>query len=134
MSVSPPFELASALDAIPSIPAGWMLLCSEAELVVGRPSVKSPASAWWFFRTGTGRVGVLDARCAHLGADLSRGVSSAKRWSVLSLMELPPGRTCERCGCAAEACNVRQTSYPAEIRHGFVYTSTLPALRTCSVL
>jgi phenylpropionate dioxygenase-like ring-hydroxylating dioxygenase large terminal subunit len=121
--VSSPFELASALDAVPSIPAGWMLLCSELELRRG-PAVRAVAGQRLVvFRTGSGRVGVLDARCAHLGADLARGrvVGEALECPFHSWSYGPDG-TCERIPAdPAGACDVQQASYPAEVRHGLVY-------------
>jgi phenylpropionate dioxygenase-like ring-hydroxylating dioxygenase large terminal subunit len=123
VSLSPPFELASALDAIPAIPAGWMLLCREAELRRGPAFRQVADQRVVIFKTATGRVGVLDARCAHLGADLARGrvVGETLECPFHSWSYRPDG-TCERMPAApAEACHVRQTSYPAEVRHGFVY-------------
>jgi phenylpropionate dioxygenase-like ring-hydroxylating dioxygenase large terminal subunit len=100
-----------------------MLLCSERDLRHG-PAVREVGGhRLVVFRTGAGRVGVLDARCAHLGADLSRGrvVGETLECPFHSWSYRPDGR-CERLPAGpTEACDVRQTSYPAEIRHGFVY-------------
>jgi phenylpropionate dioxygenase-like ring-hydroxylating dioxygenase large terminal subunit len=123
VSASPQLELASALGAIPSIPAGWALLCSENELRHG-PAVRQVAGQRLVvFRTATGQVGVLDSRCAHLGADLTRGrvVGEALECPYHSWSYRPDG-TCDRVPAdPTAACDVRQTSYPAEVRHGFVY-------------
>ena len=123
MSASRQFGLASALRAIPSIPAGWALLCSERELRRGPIVRQVLGQRLVVFRTATGRIGVLDSRCAHLGADLARGrvagetlVCPYHSWSYR------PDGTCERVPAEpAAACDVRQLSYPAEARHGFVY-------------
>jgi phenylpropionate dioxygenase-like ring-hydroxylating dioxygenase large terminal subunit len=123
VSASPQLELASALRAIPSIPAGWALLCSEPELRRGPAVRQLLGQRLVVFRTATGRVGVLDSRCAHLGADLARGrvVGETLECPYHSWSYRPDG-TCERLPAEpAAACDVRQISYPSEVRHGFVY-------------
>lgn len=123
MSAAPQFELASALGTIPSVPAGWTLLCSERELHHG-PAVRQVlGQRLVVFKTATGSVGVLDSRCAHLGADLARGrvVGETLECPYHSWRYRPDG-TCERLPAdPAAACDVRQISYPSEVRHGSVY-------------
>jgi phenylpropionate dioxygenase-like ring-hydroxylating dioxygenase large terminal subunit len=59
--------------AFPMVPRGWYYICPSFELrskVVGYELGRSNYVA---FRDGCGRAVVLDARCAHMGADLAKG-------------------------------------------------------------
>jgi len=64
---------APATDAFPAYPASWYLFCASRRLrqrpfsqrILGRR-----LAAW---RTASGRITVMDAHCAHLGADLGCG-------------------------------------------------------------
>lgn len=67
-SILPP-----AANEFPAYPASWYLFCESAQLahkpfsrrILGRPLVA--------FRKASGQVSVMDAHCAHLGADLGCG-------------------------------------------------------------
>ena len=62
-----------AADEFPAYPASWYLFCESRQLrdkpfsqhILGRQIVA--------FRTASGQVTVMDAHCAHLGADLGCG-------------------------------------------------------------
>jgi aminopyrrolnitrin oxygenase len=128
VSASPQLALASPLPALAPIPAGWALLCGENQLRRGPAACEVAGRRLVVFRTGSGRVGVLDARCAHLGADLARGrvVGEALECPYHSWCYRADG-TCERLPAdPAAACKVRQISYPVEVRHGFVYCFHAP--------
>jgi len=116
-------DVERALVMFPAVPAGWTLLCSERELRNG-PAVRQIfGRRLAIFTTASGRVGVLDARCGHLGADLARGrvIGDALECPYHSWRYRTDG-TCENVPAEpAAACDVRQPSYPAEVRHGFVY-------------
>jgi nitrite reductase/ring-hydroxylating ferredoxin subunit len=64
---------APAAEAFPAYPASWYLFCESRQLkdkpfsqrILGRQLVA--------YRKASGQVAVMDARCAHLGADLGYG-------------------------------------------------------------
>ncbi len=56
------------------LPRSWYPLCRSRDVRPGRAiAVDGLGARWCVFRSAAGRIGVLDARCSHLGADLSRG-------------------------------------------------------------
>lgn len=66
--------LASAgLLPFPQTPVGWFHLCRSRELSPGPVRVEVGGVAYVAFRDSAGRAVTLDARCSHMGADLSRG-------------------------------------------------------------
>jgi nitrite reductase/ring-hydroxylating ferredoxin subunit len=106
----------------PAFPASWYLFCPWRALrkapvsrdVVGRRLVA--------FRGTEGRVAVLDARCAHFGADLGRGrvigdvlQCPFHHWEYDAL-----GR-CVRIPADKKTPVARQPVYPSVERHGFVF-------------
>lgn len=102
---------------------GWSILCAERDLRDGPLVCQLHGERLVAFRTAAGSIGVLDSRCGHFGADLAKGkvVSEAlvcpyHSWSYRtdgSCEQLPANQ--------AAACDVRQRSYPAEVRQGLVY-------------
>jgi nitrite reductase/ring-hydroxylating ferredoxin subunit len=110
-------------DRFPDYPASWYLfgLCKE---VRGRPFSKDLLGRRLVaFRTDSGRLAILDARCSHLGADLGAGrVIGATiqcpfhnwRYGVDGLcMHIPAAP-----GIPAFA---RQRIYPVVERHGYIF-------------
>jgi nitrite reductase/ring-hydroxylating ferredoxin subunit len=66
--------MAMTLPTVPAIPQSWYLVCRARALRPGQ------AIAWTLgthplvvYRTATGRVVAMDARCPHMGAHLARG-------------------------------------------------------------
>jgi len=57
----------------PLIPEGWYHACHTAELSRGPVGVAVGPAKFVAFQGLRGRAAVLDARCSHMGADLSRG-------------------------------------------------------------
>lgn len=118
-----PGEVASVIAGLPCVPMGWSLLCAERDLRGGPVACEVLGKRLVTFRTPTGRVGVLDSRCGHFGADLAKGrvvgetlVCPYHSWSYR------PDGSCERLPAnQPAACDVRQTSYPTEVRQGLVY-------------
>jgi len=118
-----PKEVASVLAKLPTIPMGWSLLCTERDLLKGPTVCQVLGERLVAFRTATGRIGVLDSRCGHLGADLAKGrvVGEALECPYHSWSYCPDG-SCERLPAQPEAArDVRQVRYPAEVRQGLVY-------------
>ena len=54
-------------------PTGWFMFCSSQALRRGPVGKQAFGRKLVAFRTQRGEVGVMTARCAHLGADLSGG-------------------------------------------------------------
>jgi len=75
------------------------------------------------FRTRSGHIGILDARCQHLGADLAQGrvvdeclECPFHNWQYATdgqCKKIPQSQTIPAFG--------RQKSYPVEVRHGLVF-------------
>jgi aminopyrrolnitrin oxygenase len=114
---------APAAEAFPAYPASWYLFCESRQLkdkpfsqrILGRQLVA--------YRKASGQVAVMDARCAHLGADLGCGTV------VGETIQCPFHHW--RYG-ADGVCNsiphlgqvphfARLHTYPAEERHGCVF-------------
>src|SRR5262245_25183351 len=75
------------------------------------------------FRTAGGRVGVLDARCSHLGADLGKGcvVGESIRCPYHNWEYAADGR-CVRIPAQDHIPPLaRQRGYPVEVQHGHVF-------------
>jgi phenylpropionate dioxygenase-like ring-hydroxylating dioxygenase large terminal subunit len=118
-----PGEVASVVARFPSTPIGWSLLCAERDLRKGPAVCQVLGERLVAFRTAMGRIGVLDSRCGHFGADLAKGrvVGEALECPYHSWSYHPDG-SCARLPAQPEAaCDVRQLSYPAEVRQGLVY-------------
>ena len=59
-----------AEERFPAYPASWYLFCPSEQLRRGPISKRILGRQLLAFRTESGRIAVLDAHCAHLGADL----------------------------------------------------------------
>lgn len=57
----------------PPVPMGWYYLCRSGHLRSGPAKVVLGRSTFVAFRDTQGTVAVLEGRCSHMGADLSRG-------------------------------------------------------------
>ena len=116
-------EVASIVARLPSVPTGWSILCAERDLRDGPVVCQLHGARLVAFHTVAGSVGVLDSRCGHFGADLAKGkvvgetlVCPYHSWAYRT------DGSCERLPAnQAAACDVRQGSYPAEVRQGLVY-------------
>ncbi len=110
-------------DRFPAVPAAWYLWCTSRELNRGPVSKPFVGRTLVAFRTESGSVAVMDARCSHLGADLGRGTV------VGETIECPFHGWCYgvdgRCTSIPALADIprfaRQTSYPAVERHGLVF-------------
>jgi phenylpropionate dioxygenase-like ring-hydroxylating dioxygenase large terminal subunit len=107
----------------PSAPAGWSFFCTERELSRGPVGITYLDRRLVAFRTRSGRVGILDAHCAHMGADLALGKV------VDECLECPFHHwrfsVDGRCAGIPQATTVpvfaRQRSYPTALRNGLVF-------------
>jgi aminopyrrolnitrin oxygenase len=107
---------APAADAFPAHPASWYLFCESRRLRKGPFSQRILGRRLVAFRTASGRAVVMDAHCAHLGADLGWG-------SVVGeTIQCPFHHWRYGCdGVCASIPNARLRTYPVEERHGYVF-------------
>jgi phenylpropionate dioxygenase-like ring-hydroxylating dioxygenase large terminal subunit len=117
-AASPP-----AANQFPEYPLAWYLFGPVAALhrrpltrrLLGRELVA--------FRTASGRLAVLEARCGHLGADLGRGcvVGEAIRCPYHHWEYGPDGACVHSPAQPERAPGVQQTCYPITERHGYLF-------------
>src|SRR5262245_58719162 len=117
-----PYALkAPPAEAFPQYPASWYLFC-ESERLKNEPLTKRTLGRDLVaFRTASGNLAVMDAHCAHLGADLGCGRVIGEsiqcpfhnwRYGVDgSCVEIPRTRQIPQFA--------RQKTYPAVERHGY---------------
>jgi nitrite reductase/ring-hydroxylating ferredoxin subunit len=116
-------QRAPSADRFPAVPAAWYLWGASRELSRGPVSKQFAGRRLVAFRTESGSIAVMDARCSHLGADLGRGRV------VGESIQCPFHGWCYGVdGCCTSIPAVadiprfaRQTSYPAVERHGLVF-------------
>lgn len=110
------------LDRFPACPASWYLFCHASELskplskrILGRQLVA--------FRTRSGKVCVMTAHCSHMGADLGCGTVIGE--SIQCPFHNWKYATDGVCHHIPGTNNIpkfaRQTTYPVEERHGYVF-------------
>lgn len=118
-----PTEHAPTADRFPSYPVSWYWFGSLKELRRGPISRDLFGTRLVAFRTESGRLAVLDARCSHLGSDLADGhvIGEAIRCPFHHWEYGPDGR-CTRIPITTCIPNTaRQRSYPVVERHGFLF-------------
>lgn len=115
--------LHAPIAALPASPAGWIFFCNERDLRRGPVAVDHMDRRLVGFRSKSARIGILDARCQHLGADLSRGrvIDECLECPYHHWQYAIDGR----CKDIPQSLDVpafaRQKSYPVETRHGLVF-------------
>jgi nitrite reductase/ring-hydroxylating ferredoxin subunit len=119
---------APAASDFPTYPVSWYLLGHSRELrtrplardIVGKRLVA--------FRTSQGRPVLLEARCCHLGADLSLGcVRGDTIQCPFHQWEFDPSGACVNIPVTSEIPHwARQTSYPIVERHGLLFFFNAP--------
>jgi nitrite reductase/ring-hydroxylating ferredoxin subunit len=115
-------QLPEAAD-FPRHPATWYLFCRSTALRRKPLSRKMLDRHLVAYRLSSGRVAMLDANCAHLGADLGRGRIQGDtiqcpfhHWSYSS-----DGRCVSVPGSGCVPKSARLRSYPVVERHGYVF-------------
>jgi nitrite reductase/ring-hydroxylating ferredoxin subunit len=111
-----------AEEQFPAHPASWYLFCESEQLRRGPVSKRILGRQLVAFRTALGKVAVLDAHCAHLGADLGFGTVHGET------LQCPFHHWRYGCDglCVAgpdpdDGPPPRLRSYPAEERHGYLF-------------
>jgi nitrite reductase/ring-hydroxylating ferredoxin subunit len=114
---------APAADAFPAYPASWYLFCDSRRLRRGPFSQQILGRRLVAFRTAAGRVAVMDAHCAHLGADLGCGsVAGETIQCPFHHWQYRPDGVCASVpGLARPPAFARLQTYPVEERHGKVF-------------
>ncbi len=117
------FALHAPMTTLPPVPMGWIFFCTERELARGPVACDFSNRRLVAFRARSGRVGILDARCQHLGADLAQGrvvdeclECPFHNWQYGTdgqCEKIPQSRTIPAFA--------RQKSYSVELRHGLVF-------------
>jgi nitrite reductase/ring-hydroxylating ferredoxin subunit len=120
---------APAADAFPAYPASWYLLCRSRELRRGPVSRDLLGRQLVAYRTQSGRIAVLDGRCAHLGARLGGGrvIGESVQCPYHNWEYGRDGRCTRIPGLAGDPPRfARLTAYPAEERCGYVFVFNGP--------
>jgi len=120
-SISP--EQAPPASLFPDHPASWYLFGPSAGLARGPWSKELLGKRLVAFRTESGAVAVLDAHCAHLGADLGCGeiVGETIQCPFHHWRYGRDGVCAHATGCAAPPAFARLQTYAAEERHGYLF-------------
>jgi nitrite reductase/ring-hydroxylating ferredoxin subunit len=112
-----------AAEAFPEYPASWYLFCASSQLK-GKPfSQRMLGRQLVAYRTGSGQVTVMDAHCAHLGADLGRGTVVGETLQCpFHNWRYGADGVCASIPHAAEIPSfARLRTYPVTERHGSVF-------------
>lgn len=105
------------------LPASWYHLSTARELDKGSVTQTLCGQSYVGYRTQSGRVVVLSARCSHMGASLGKGeIRGEHLVCPLHGWEYGASGTCERIPSAETIpAFARQCSYPVEERGGHIY-------------
>jgi nitrite reductase/ring-hydroxylating ferredoxin subunit len=109
---------------LPERPAAWFVFCASRELDRGPVARTVWGRQLVAFRTQTGRVGVLDARCVHMGSSLAHGeVVGESIRCPFHHWQFGIDGVCTGIPATGDAIPefARQQSYPAQERNGCVF-------------
>ena len=112
-----------AADAFPAYPASWYLFCASSQLNDQPLSQRMLGRQLVAYRTAHGQVAVLDAHCAHLGADLGCGTVVGETLQCpFHNWRYGTNGVCTSIPHAAEIPSfARLRTYPVAERHGSVF-------------
>lgn len=110
-------------NAFPAVPASWYLFCESRRLQAGPFSQRILGRQLVAYRTASGRVAVMDAHCAHLGADLGCGtvVGETIQCPFHHWRYGPDGVCAALPNQASAPPFARLQTYPVEERHGLIF-------------
>src|SRR5688500_18255706 len=119
-------------SSFPPVPHGWYYLCPAKDLLRGPVGVEVGRRKYVGFRDARGAVAVVDARCSHMGADLSRGcVTNGTLHCPLHDWQYDGGGRCVRIPAATATEDLppfaRQAVFPATELRGHVVFCNAPA-------
>jgi nitrite reductase/ring-hydroxylating ferredoxin subunit len=114
---------APSIDEFPQYPASWYLFGASAELARGPVSKAMLGRQIVAFRGESGALAVMDARCAHMGADLGCGrVAGDEIVCPYHNWRYGPDGVCTRApGVGQPPRFARQRTFPVIERHGCVF-------------
>ena len=115
--------LAPPAGSFPKYPDSWYLFGTARQLRHGPVSRQMLGRRLVAYRTASGRVAVLDARCSHLGADLGRGqVVGENIQCPFHHWEYGADGRCTHIPVSGVIpATARQACYPVVERHGLVF-------------
>jgi phenylpropionate dioxygenase-like ring-hydroxylating dioxygenase large terminal subunit len=110
-------------STFPTHPAAWYLYCHSDDLLNGPCSRRILGRDLVAFRPAGGKVAVLDARCAHLGANLGCGeVVGETIQCPYHHWQFDGNGQCKNIpGQANIPAFARQQTFPVCERHGFIF-------------
>jgi phenylpropionate dioxygenase-like ring-hydroxylating dioxygenase large terminal subunit len=113
-------------SAFPALPSAWYFLCPSRALRRGPAGVEAAGRRLVVFRDEAGTAVALDAECAHMGADLSRGcVINGRLQCPFHGWEYAADGRCVRIPAQVDPEDVprfaRQRSYAVAERYGLVF-------------
>ncbi|MFL6203651.1 MAG: Rieske 2Fe-2S domain-containing protein [Thermoanaerobaculia bacterium] len=117
-----------AAECFPACPASWYLFCPTEDLRRGPVSKRMLGRQLVGFRTERGQLAVMEAHCAHLGADLGYGTVKGEtiqcpfhHWRFRS------DGVCIAGPDPADPCpSPRLQTYPVAERHGYLFVFSGP--------
>jgi phenylpropionate dioxygenase-like ring-hydroxylating dioxygenase large terminal subunit len=113
-------------------PASWYYLATVRELARGPVRFQLPdGHAYVGYRTASGKIAVLSARCSHMGADLALGCVRGERLACpLHGWEYAADGRCEHIPVSPTVPDfARQPTFPVEERGGQIFFFNRPASR-----
>jgi phenylpropionate dioxygenase-like ring-hydroxylating dioxygenase large terminal subunit len=110
-------------ESLPLFPASWYLFAGARELRGGPVSRDLLGRRLTAYRTSSGQWAVLDARCAHLGADLGEGcvIGDDLQCAFHNWRFGPDGRCTLAPALGQPPAFARLRSYPTAERHGYLF-------------
>jgi nitrite reductase/ring-hydroxylating ferredoxin subunit len=114
---------APAADQFPDYPACWYLFGADADVQERPVSKKILGRQLVAFRTASGKLTVMDANCAHMGADLGCGrvVGETIQCPFHSWLYGADGVCRHIPGAKNIPAFARLRTYPVAERHGYVF-------------
>jgi nitrite reductase/ring-hydroxylating ferredoxin subunit len=124
-------ELQNAQTSPPAMPRGWYYFCRSDQLRPGPAHCDLGTARYAAFRDTDGRIVVLDARCSHMGADLSHGcVVNGGLRCPLHAWEYAADGLCRHIPAGGPVpALARQAVFPSAEVGGHVFFHNAPAAR-----
>ena len=111
------------VSAFPQHPVAWYFFCTVKDLRRGPVAKRMLGHDLVAFRTATGKVAVLDARCSHLGANLGCGAVLGETIQCpFHHWQFGSDGVCRKIPAQKDIpVFARQRTFPVQERHGFIF-------------